>query len=184
MIYDSRYITILYICVFVPLRTRWHCANLFQPIKCFHFLGLYRIKLAIWEYRCFSLGRNVKVRFSSHPRPQHPLRRFISYTLFIVTLLWCFNTVLYLSSCFIYYLVLLCYINYIQSECYVNVYDNVKRNFTDKPWNNVDICKLTFNWIQKYCNDVPSTACIITSNQLEWNALVLLDCDSHIRLWD
>ena len=27
-----------------PIKTRWHCANLFQPIKGFHFLRLYRIK--------------------------------------------------------------------------------------------------------------------------------------------
>ena len=40
----------------------------------------------------------------------------------IVTLLWCFNTVLYLWSRFIYYLVLVCYIIYIQSKSYVNVY--------------------------------------------------------------
>ena len=39
---------------------------------------------------------------------------------------------------------------------------NVKINFAEKPCNNVDICKLTFNWTQKYCNDLPSTACIIT----------------------
>ena len=60
------------------------------------------------------------------------------------------------------------YIIYIQSKSYVNVYMyNVNRNFTEKPRNNVDICKLTFNWLHKYCNDLPSTACIITSNQLE-----------------
>ena len=57
----------------------------------------------------------------SNPRPQHPLRRFITYTRLIVTLLWCFNTVLYLLSRSIYYLVLLCYIIYIQSKSYVNV---------------------------------------------------------------
>ena len=50
---------------------------------------------------------------------------------------------------------------------------NVKRHFNEKPWNNVDICKFTFNWIHKYCNDLPSTACIITANQLDGNALVL-----------
>ena len=97
------------------------------------------------------------------------------------------NTVLYLWSRCMYYLVLLCNIIYIQSKSYVALCKcvlNVKRNFTEKPWNNVDICKLTFNWIQKYCNDLPSTTmtCIITSKQLEWNALVLARHVLHINI--
>ena len=163
---------------FIILKTRWRCANLFQPIKGFHFLRLHRIKWAMCENRYLYIGIKVKARVSSLPRPQHPIS--LVYPL-IVTLLWCFNTVLYLwsrfiLSCFVmlYYL----YPIYVLCKCI----HNVKINITEKPWNNVDICKLTFNWIQKFCNDLPSTACIITSNQLEWNALVL-DCDSHIRLW-
>ena len=61
-------------------KTRWHGANLFQPIKGFHFLRLYPINWAIYEDRCLYIGINVKSRFSTQPRPQHPLRRFISYT--------------------------------------------------------------------------------------------------------
>ena len=71
------------IIIFIPLtklKTRWHCANLFQPIKGFHFLRLYRIKWAICEDRCLYIGINVKARLSTQPPPQHPLRRFISYT--------------------------------------------------------------------------------------------------------
>ena len=46
---------------------------------------------------------------------------------------------------------------------------NVKRHFTEKPSNNVDICKFTFNWIHKYCNDLPSTACI--THQINWSEM-------------
>ena len=46
---------------------------------------------------------------------------------------------------------------------------NVKRHFTEKPCNNVDICKFTFNWIHKYCNDLPSTACI--KHQINWSEM-------------
>ena len=65
---------------FTVLKKRWHGANLFQPIKGFHFLRLYPIKWAIYEDRCLYSDIDVKARFSTQPRPQHPLRRFISYT--------------------------------------------------------------------------------------------------------
>ena len=103
-------------------KTRWHCANLFQPIKGFHFLRLYRIKWAICEYRCLYIGINVKARFTSHPRHQLAFETISLVYPLIVALLWCFNTVLYLWSRVIYYLVLLCYIMYIQYKSYVNVY--------------------------------------------------------------
>ena len=61
-------------------RTRWHGANLFQPIKGFHFLRLHPIKWAVYEDRYLFIGINVKARFSTKPRPQDPLRRFLSYT--------------------------------------------------------------------------------------------------------
>ena len=100
-------------------------ANLFQPIKGFHFLRLYPIKWAIYEDRCLYIGINVKARFSNQTPTSTPLAISLVYPL-IVTLLWCFNTVLYLWSRFIYYLVLLCYIIYIQSKSYVNVYITLK----------------------------------------------------------
>ena len=33
---------------------------------------------------------------------------------------------------------------------------------------------VNWHWIKKYCNDTPSTPCTLTSNQLEWNALVFV----------
>ena len=93
----------------IHIKTRWHCANPLQPIKGFHFLRLYRIKWAICEYMCLYIVINDKA------------------TPLIVTLLWCFNTVLNVRSRFIYYyLVLLCNIIYIQSKSYVNVYISLK----------------------------------------------------------
>ena len=100
--------------------------NLFQPIKGFHFLRLYRIKWAICEYRCLYIGINVKARFPSQAPTSTPLATISLVYPLIVTLLWCFNTVLYLWSRFIYYLVLLCYIIYIQYKSYVNVYITLK----------------------------------------------------------
>ena len=108
-------------------KTRWHGVNLFQPIKGFHFLRLHPIKWALYEGdRCLYIGINVKARFSTQPPPQHPYATISLVYPLIVTLLWCFNTVLYLWSRFIYYLVLLCYIIYIQSKSYVNVYMTLK----------------------------------------------------------
>ena len=60
----------------------------------------------------------------------------------IVTLLWCFNTVLYLWSSFIQYLSLLCYIIYIQSKSYVNVCITLKF-FLLK---NHEILLISVNW--------------------------------------
>ena len=111
---------------FLRFKARWHGANLFQPIKGFHFLRLYPIKWAICEDRCLYIGINVKARFSTQPRPQHTYATISLVYSLIVTLLWCFNTVLYLWSRFIYYLVSLCYIIYIHSKSYVNVYITLK----------------------------------------------------------
>ena len=75
-----------------------------------------------------------------------------------------------------YYIVLLCYVIYIQSKSYVNVYITLK----DILLKSHEIMLISANLhLIGYIN----TACIITSNQLEGNVLVL-DCDSHIRLWD
>ena len=57
-------------------------------------------------------------------------------------LLWCFNTVLYLWSRFIYYLVLLCYIIYIQSKSYVNVYITLKEMLLKSH----EIMLISVNW--------------------------------------
>ena len=57
-------------------KTRWHCANLFQPIKGFHFLRLYRIKWVICEYRCLYISINVKARFPPTPDLNTPCDDF------------------------------------------------------------------------------------------------------------
>ena len=89
------------------LKTRWHCANLFQPIKGFHVLRLYRIKWAIREDRCLYIGINVKARFSTQPQPQHTYATIYLVYPLIVTLLWCFNTVLYYDL--VLFNILFCY---------------------------------------------------------------------------
>ena len=99
-------------CFIFPFKIWWHCANLFQPIKGFHFLRLYRIRWAICEDRCLYIGINIKQVFPTST----PLAIYLVYPL----------TVLYLWSRFIWYLVLLCYIIYIQSKSYVNVYITLK----------------------------------------------------------
>ena len=97
----------------------------------------------------------------------------------IVTLLWCFNTVLYLWSCFIYYLVLLCNIIYIQSKSYVNAHITLKEILLKSHEIMLISVNWPFNWVQKYCNDLPSTACIITSNQL-WSEMHCYLTVTHI----
>ena len=56
----------------IPFITRWHCANLFQPIKGFHFLRLYRVKWAICEDRCLYMSIKVKARFSTQTNLNTP----------------------------------------------------------------------------------------------------------------
>ena len=61
------------IAVYVYVKTRWHCANLLQPIKGFHFLRLYRIKWAICEYRCLYIVIYDKVVLCHPPPTTTPL---------------------------------------------------------------------------------------------------------------
>ena len=165
-----------------PLKHDGTVPTCFNQSKASIFLRLYPIKWAMCENRCLYIGINVKARLSSDPPTSKPLATISLVYPLIVTLLWCFNNVLYLWSRFIYYLVFLCYIIYIQSKSYVHVYITLKDILLKSHEIMLIFANLTFNWIHKYCNDLPSTACIITSHQLEWNALVH-DCDSHIRLF-
>ena len=56
----------------ISLKTRWYCANL-QRLP---FPWIISHKVIYMEDRyCLYIGINVKVRFSTHPRPQHPYQR-------------------------------------------------------------------------------------------------------------
>ena len=77
---------------------------------------------------------------------------------------------------------LLCNIIYIQSKSYVNVYISLKEILLKS--HEIMFISVNWHWIKKYCNVPPSTACIITSNQLEWNALVFVLHTLHNNIAD
>ena len=71
---------------------------------------------------------------------------------------------------------------YIQYKSYANAYITFKEILLI--CHEIMFISVNWHWINKYCNDPPSTACTITSNQLEWNALVFVLHTIHNNIAD